>query len=192
MQGKYLIVKSKRIPNTYQPFGGVYKYFYPEATKELNCMGAIPDNAIPNDDVSENDLRMKLRKRKKIGKFLKWFSSSTQREWDPWREFYEELVLTGILPSDDFKFVHYELMGEHFEPIHFDKHFKIDTFKYADIYTPKFVTEKQKAEMKKLRSATSNEFIWATEDEIMNQVSSDGKRIADHAYKIFHTNKLHQ
>lgn len=155
-------------------------------------MGAIPDNAIPNDDVSENDLRMKLRKRKKIGKFLKWFSSSTQREWDPWREFYEELVLTGILPSDDFKFVHYELMGEHFEPIHFDTHFKIDTFKYADIYTPKFVTEKQKAEMKKLRSATSNEFLWATEDEIMNQVSSDGKRIADHAYKIFHTNKLHQ
>lgn len=192
IQGRYLLVKSKRIANTYQPVGGVYKYFHPEATNDLNCIGAIPDNAIPNDDISESDLRMKLRNRRNLAKFLKWFFSLKEREWDPWREFYEELVATGILPENEFHYIHYELVGEHFEPIHFDTHFKVDTFKYADIYTPKFVSEKQKEELKKLRFVNSSEFIWATEDEIMNKVTVDGKRIADHTYKIFHSKKLHQ
>src|SRR5690242_2262007 len=41
MNGKYLLIKSYRIPNTYQPVGGVYKYYDPEAKKALYAMGAI-------------------------------------------------------------------------------------------------------------------------------------------------------
>jgi len=192
VQGRYLLVKSRRIDNTYQPVGGVYKYFHPEATTDLIKMGAISDNAIPNDDVSESDLRLKLRNRKNLFKFLKWFFDSKERERDPWREFYEELVVSGILSENDFHYIHYELIGEHFEPIHFDTHFKVDTFKYADIYTPKFVSDRQKDAIKKLRTTSGLEFIWATEDEIMNKVTTDGKRIADHTYKIFYANKLHK
>lgn len=190
VQGKYLLVKSNRISNTYQPVGGVYKYFHPEASLELKNMNAIPDNAITNDDVSENDLRLKLRNRKNIRKFLKWFFSESCREWDAWREFYEELVDTGILPEQEFKYIHYELVGQHFEPIHYDEHFKIDTFKYTDVLTPKFINERQKNELRMLLNQNNSEFIWVTEEEIMRKVSDDGKRIADHSYKIFHNKKL--
>lgn len=190
INGKYLLVKSTRIDNTYQPVGGVYKYFYPEAKKNLERVGAITDNYISNDDRSEFDLRLKMLDRKNIRKFLKWFSAAEEREWDPWREFYEELVLTGILPASDFGYIHYELIGQHFDRIHFDNHFKIDTFKYADIYNPKYVNNKQREEMKKLQQAEHTDYIWVTEDEIKNGKSKTGQLIADHSYKIFHTKKL--
>ncbi|MBL0054596.1 MAG: hypothetical protein IPP31_00110 [Chitinophagaceae bacterium] len=192
LQGKYLLIKSNRLQNTFQPVGGVYKYFDPEATNELNCMSIVTDNHIPNDDVNEYDLRLKMNKRKNIRKFLKWFFSNKEREFDPWREFYEELVESQILPAAVFKYIHYDLVGQHFEPIHFDTRFNIDTFKYADIYTPKFVTDEQKEEVRKLLSVNSPEFIWATEQEILNKTTTDGKRIADHTFKIFHTKRLHE
>lgn len=155
-------------------------------------MSIVTDTHIPNDDVNEYDLRLKMNKRKNIRKFLKWFFSNKEREFDPWREFYEELVESQILPASVFKYIHYDLVGQHFEPIHFDTRFNIDTFKYADIYTPKFVTDEQKEEVRKLLSVNSPEFIWATEQEILNKTTDDGKRIADHTFKIFHTKRLHE
>ena len=192
MNGRYLLIKSNRIENTYQPVGGVYKYFNPEATGELIRIGAIPDNNIPNDGISEYDLRMNLTNRKKIGSFLKWFFSIKNRECDPWREFYEELVSSNILSADKFGYIHYELVGQHLEPIHYDKFFKVDTLKYADIYIPKFLNNSQIEEVKKLFSSSSSEFIWVTKDEIIKGISNDSKRIAEHTHKIFDTNKLHQ
>lgn len=190
INGKYLLVKSSRIENTFQPVGGVYKYFYPEAKRDLDCIGAITDNHIVNDNRSEFDLRLKMLDRKKIRKFLKWFFAGEEREWDPWREFYEELVVTGILPAADFGYIHYELIGQHFDPIHYDKHFKIDTFKYADIYTPKYVNHKQLEEMKKLQQVQHSEYIWVTQEEINNGKSKEGQMIAEHTHKIFHTKKI--
>lgn len=192
VQGKYLLVKSRHIPNTYQPVGGVYKYFHEEAINDLNCMSILPDNHIQNDNINEYDLRLKMNERKNIRKFLKWFFSKKERELDPWREFYEELVDTGILSATNFKYIHYELVGQHFEPIHYDTRFRIDTFKYADIYTPKFVCNNQFEEVKRLLAVNSTEFIWATEQEVINKTTTDGKRIADHTFKIFHTKRLHE
>ena len=189
-QGKYLLVKSRNLLNTYQPVGGVYKYFDPEATHFLNSISVITDNSILNDDINERDLRVKMTNRKNIKKFLKWFFSNTQREIDPWREFHEELVATELLSSNNFKYIHYEKVGQHFETIHFDTHYKIDTFKYADIYTPKFLNHNQKDEIRNLRNNENIEYIWATETEIKNEITTDGKRIAKHSYKIFHTKKL--
>lgn len=187
--GKFLLVKSKRIDNTYQPVGGVYKYFHPEADADLARMSIVPDNNITNDDVSEFDLRVKMLKRKNLRKFLKWFVSQTEREQSPWREFYEELVVPGILSVAHFGYIHYELYGQHFEPIHHDKHFNIPTFKYADIYTPKYVGN-QKDEIKRLRQTTHPDYIWVTQEEINKGKSDAGHLIAEHTYKIFHTKKL--
>ncbi|MCB0632747.1 MAG: hypothetical protein R2824_24175 [Saprospiraceae bacterium] len=191
VRGKYLLVKNSRfnIP-TYQPVGGVYKYFHPEATKVLSNMSVVADNAIDNDEKSEFDLRQKMSKRKNIRKFLKWFFGSIERESDPWREFYEELVATKILPSEKFKYIYYDLTGQHFEPIHFDNYFNIDTLKYVDVYTPRFVNQQQKDELDKIFLIKSDEYIWVTEDEISKKFSRDGKRISDHAHKIFFTKKL--
>jgi hypothetical protein len=190
VNGMYLLVKSNRFADTYQPVGGVYKYFNPEGKKQLQELGIITDNAIDNDDISEYDLRVKMRNRSKIKGFLEWFFSEQNRETDPWREFYEELVSPGILPSDIFPYMHYEKVGQHFENIHFDKYFKIDTFKYADIYKPKYVSQDQESAVRALCSIQHLEYIWVTEDEIVQQRSKCGKRIAEHAKKIFETKKL--
>jgi hypothetical protein len=192
VNGKYLLVKSNRIANTYQPVGGVYKYYNPEAKQELDCMGAITDNKIDNDDVSECDLRLNLLNRNKIGTFLKWFFKEQKRESDPWREFYEELIATGILSAKEFGYIHYELVGQHFEPIHRDAFFNVDTFKYVDIFIPKFVTPRQIEEVRRLLSIKSDEYIWVTQQEIKQGKSNGNHLIAEQTKKIFHNKILHQ
>jgi hypothetical protein len=170
--------------------GGVYKYFNPEGRKQLEKFGIITDNYITNDEVSEFDLRVKMRNRQKIQQFLEWFFRAENREIDPWREFYEELVEPGILPQCTFGYIHYDLIAQHFENIHYDKFFRIDTFKYADIYKPKYVNAEQEKEMRGLCCKQSNDYIWVTEQEIMQERSNDAKRIAEHTKKIFQAKKL--
>lgn len=190
-RGKYLLVKNSRFEKvTYQPVGGVYKFYHPEATNELSCMSIITDNSIKNDEKSEYDLRLKMSKRKYLRRFIKWFFNSEKRETDPWREFYEELIGTNILPSTQFNYIYYNLVGQHFEPIHEDPYYKVDTFKYVDVYTPRYINQKQMDEVENLLSINSDDFIWVTEEEIKKKFSKDGKRISDHAHKIFITKKL--
>lgn len=176
--------------DTYQPVGGVYKYFNPDGKTHLEKLGIITDNFITNDEVSEFDLRVKMRSRNRIQGFIDWFFSKENREIDPWREFYEELVEPGILPLSTFGYMHYELIGQHIEDIHYDPFFRIDTFKYADIYKPKYVNTDQEKAVKNLSLHQSNDYIWVTEQEIMQERSNDGKRIAEHTKKIFQTKKL--
>lgn len=190
VNGKYLLVKSNRLNNTYQPVGGVYKYFHPEATQELNKLGIFPDNNIPNDEDSEYDLRLKQKQKWKLKKFLNWFFENKQRETDPWREFYEELIVPNILDKNQFPYIHHELVGQHYDPIHYDERFSINTFKYADIFVPKFVNHTQESLVRNLITTTSDKYIWVTEAEIRNNRSGDGKAIAPHSYKIFHNTKL--
>ncbi len=44
--------------------------------------------------------------------------------------------------------------------------------------------------MIKFLYAQSPDFLWVTEEEIKKKFSNDGKRISDHAYKIFITEKI--
>src|SRR5690606_16831147 len=41
VNGKYLLVKSHRLQDTYQPVGGVYKYFNPDGKSQLDKLGII-------------------------------------------------------------------------------------------------------------------------------------------------------
>ena len=190
-QGKYLLVKNSRFSSaTYQPVGGVYKYFSPEATKHLHSLTIVTDNSIDNDERSDCDLRVKIMKRKHLRRFLHWFFGQSDREIDPWREFYEELVKTNVLSRESFPFIFYDLLGQHIEPIHFDTHFKIDTLKYVDIFALRPVNHNQKYQIEKLISYECEEYIWVTEEEIRNGISKCGKRIAPHTNKIFQTQKL--
>jgi hypothetical protein len=190
VRGKYLMVKSNRIPGAYQAVGGVYKYFNPEGKRQLDAIGAIPDNCIDNDDDSEHDLRLKLRNRRKLKDFIHWFFSREHRELDPWREFYEELVEPGLLPKALFPYIHYELVGQTYDPIHYDEHFKTDTFKYVDIYIPKLLNRKQEEALEQLYLNPPDGVIWVTEEEIKRQITIDGKRITPNTNKIFETGKL--
>lgn len=190
VNGRYLLVKSNRIENAYQPVGGVYKYFHPEADCDLRDIGVTTDNHITNDEDSEFDLRLMLDSKFNLRKFLKWFLDKKQRELDPWREFYEELVAPGILPGNIFEYIHYELIGQHYMPLHYDRRLSVDTFKYVDIYKPKFVNNAQSDIIKQLVNTPSTEYIWATKEEIIAQRTATGIAITEQSKKIFHNKKL--
>lgn len=100
--GKYLLVKGLRIPNQYQPVGGVYKRLR-ESYYELRNLMVTDDNNIPIDDKSHKDLRIKLPGCN-VMKFLSWFDSQLGREVSPHREFHEELIKTGILDLKNFPY----------------------------------------------------------------------------------------
>ena len=185
--GKYLLVKNERFKTpTYQPVGGVYKYFNPDGKRVLEQMTIVTDNSIENDKTSEFDLRLKMRKRRHIWAFVLWFRTRKQREITPWREFHEELLATKILPKRAFPYIYFELSGQHLEAIHHDKYFKVDTLKYVDIYTPRFINEQQKDALSRLSGNPTEEFVWVTEEEINKGLTECGKRIAPHSHKIFH------
>lgn len=187
--GKYLLIRSKRLKNLFQPVGGVYKYF-PDAETEIQKLGVTTDNKIANDPISRYDLRLKLKDKSKLPKFLSWFLSKQKRELDPWREFYEELVKDCHLSEEEFKYIGYELIGQDFTRIHFSEHFQIDEFLFADIYKPKFVNTQQQKIFENLRNSQHIDILWATEDEIKQERTVEGKTIAPHSKKIFNTDIL--
>ena len=183
VDGKYLLIKNDRGQNGFQPVGGVYKYFYPEGYMELQQIGVFTDNCIDIDEHSRHDLRCTLDDRKKLSKFLKWFDSGKQREKDPWREFYEELIRSRILPEENFKYFQYEKVGCVTGPIAYSDHFKVNEFLYADIYRPKFSNEKIE-DIKKLFATGHSQILFATRDEIL-QGNAGSEKILPHTIKIF-------
>jgi len=189
-KGLFLLVKNSRFELTkYQPVGGVYKYFNDEVSHLFNELTLFEDSDIANDEISKFDLRLRMTKRKHLKSFLNWFFSYKNREVSPWREFYEELIEDEILTSSNFKYINYELVSQHIEPIHEDQHHnKIDTFKYVDVFKPKYINSIQKEEMTNLQNEVSDKYIWVTEDEIHAKQSKSGHLIAPHTYKIL-TNK---
>jgi hypothetical protein len=183
-KGLYLLVRSNRIENTYQPVGGVYKYFHPETQSLFHSIGLIPDTGFVNDTISEYDLRVKLKRRTKIRALLNWFFSKENREIDPWREFTEELVVPSIFPDANFRHISYVLGGQCMTNLHWDKHFKIDTIKYFDIFIPRFKNV-QKDSLHQLQSNIDQRYIWVTDDEIEQGKTKSGQLISEHTKHIF-------
>ncbi len=107
--GKYLLVRSARLKDRFQPVGGVYKYLDPTGKRELEALTIITDSSFTNDEVNEHDLRLKMHNKKFLPRYLKWFFSRKNRETDPWREFYEELVKPGFLTQKNFGHIQYDL-----------------------------------------------------------------------------------
>lgn len=110
VEGKYLLIKGHRMPNRYQPIGGVYK-FYPEARSFLNKIKYVPDTMVGNNDETD-DLRISI-KAKYLLDFYDWFLKMENREYDPTREFYEELISPGLLPEEKFRHLHYRKVHVH-------------------------------------------------------------------------------
>ncbi|MBK6484044.1 MAG: hypothetical protein IPG01_13150 [Chitinophagaceae bacterium] len=192
VNGKYLLIKSHRFNDRYQPIGGVYKYFEPEGKTDLLMLGAVTDSGIDNDEDSEGDLRIKLSDRRTLFQFIKWFRKGKHREIDPWREFYEELVRPGHLSANNFSYMQYEIIGQDFSKrLKLSPHFKIDEFMYADIYRVKCMNLQQETELRELVKRECEDFIWATGDEILQGRTKKGNYvIAEHTKKIFKTDFL--
>jgi hypothetical protein len=184
VNGKYVLIKRHKKDRVgYQPIGGAFKYFKEENRELFDKLGIEPCNFVPRDEDTEHDLRIRINKRKNLIEFLKWFESRKNREIDPWREFYEELIEPGLLPAEYFKYVKYAFVGKHTEGILPASVFPIDEFRYAEIYELRPETDAQKKAINELLNK-NGEIIFASPDEIRKGSSVNGETILPHTFKI--------
>ena len=165
LDGKYLLVKGNRIDNQFQPVGGVYK-FYDEAKPELEKFKYTLDTCMNNND-DPNDLRIRIKGRYLL-KFMQWFQSMNDREYDPRRELEEELITTGLIPESFLKGIKYRKKYTHNNGIKFSTHLQCDEFLYSDIFELK-LNDEQKQLIKESVSAHPNELCLALTEEIKRQ-----------------------
>jgi hypothetical protein len=182
--GKYLLIKRHKNDNKgYQPVGGTYKYFKEENRKIFDDLGIEPCNKIERDEDTENDLRIVIGKRKKLIRFLKWFDSRKDRELDPWREFFEEMIAPGHVKEAVFRHIKYVFIRKHEEYVSPSPVYNIDEFRYADIFELRLETDEQKNAIKSL-VGKNDEVFFATADEIRKGATNSGQTILPHTFKI--------
>lgn len=181
--GKYMLIKRHKEDFIgFQPVGGAYKYFKEENRENFDKLGIIPCNEVPRDNATENDLRIKINKRKNLIDFFKWFNSRKNREIDPWREFFEELIEPGYLPAEHFKHIKYAFLFDHQEGILRNEDYPIDQFRHADIFELRIETDAQRQAIKAL--ANNHNIAFVTAEEIKKGATASGVRILPHTFKI--------
>lgn len=174
LDNKYLLVQSNRIPNQFQPVGGVYK-FKPSAEIIFNKLKVITESGYKFDADLRDDLRVRVPG-KNVSKFIEWFITGQDREVDPTREFREELLDSKILaPRTKFEFIDYKFIERTIEPLKFSDHFECQEILIRDIYefTPSPAQEKI---LKKLLANETTEYRWFESDEIRRLGRTSDKR----------------
>lgn len=184
VNGQYVLIKRHKKDNPgYQPIGGAYKYLKEENRELFDKLGIVSCNHVPRDEDTECDLRIIIKKRKNLIAFLKWFESRKNREIDPFREFYEELVEPRLLPIEHFKHFKYVFIGKHIEGVLKSPIYPEDEVRYADIFELRPENDDQKKAILELKNK-DDEILFATPDEIVKRVSNNGKVILSHTFKI--------
>jgi DNA-directed RNA polymerase subunit F len=184
IDGKYLLVKGARFPH-YQPVGGVFKVS-PKGRSFLVDIDAQDDDLIPIDQASESDLRIRVRGAC-LSRFYSWFESRSGREDAPWREFQEELISTGILPSGPFPYIFHEYQGRIVDKMRFSPQADSHEIIMADIYEL-LPTAEQEDSLRSILTSDRTEFGWFTSEEIRRRGVLPGgpnvTPVADHAQKV--------
>ncbi len=160
---KYFLIKGLRLPNQYQPVGGVYK-FYAGAMNIFKKLDVHDDDIIPVDSVSKNDLRIRVRG-KHVLHFLKWFDSRIDRETSPLREFKEELVDSGILSKENFSSFDFVFLRRESIGIRYAEYVGGPELIMGDVFEL-LTNERQLDELNTLKKRRSKRFIWADADKI--------------------------
>lgn len=178
----YLLVKGTRF-GLYQPVGGVYKA-HPSSLGKLSALNVLNDDLLVPDVVSEADLRVRVPGRNLLP-FVKWYEEERGRETDGWREFYEGLVVTGILPGEVFRVIKYDRLGRRYHPLRYSQWAESKELLIADILDL-LPTDEQCAELRKLKDRSDPRILWASERQIRRMgaadgVSSQGTQIAEPA-----------
>lgn len=179
VDGKYLMVAGHRISAQYQPVGGVYKY-YDEAKPFLDSIKYIVHTKNGNTDETD-DLRISV-KGKYLLKFYEWFSGMDNREYDPRREFFEELIEPGYLPEEKFKDFKYRKVSVHNVGLTYSEFHQEDEWIHADIFELKLSGEQKEL----IRQAVANypeKLCLVSPDEIKRraQVGSDRTNLGTNA-----------
>ncbi|PTT03057.1 hypothetical protein DBR11_03390 [Pedobacter sp. HMWF019] len=183
LNGKYVLIKRhKKDRIGYQPVGGAIKYFKEENREIFDKLGVEPCDYVPRDQDTDQDLRIRIKKRKNLPDFIKWFESRKNREIDPWREFYEELIKPGLLPANEFTHIKYVYIGKHTEGILPSPAFPMDEFRYAEIYELRLETDGQRRAIANLINC--EDIVFVSPDEIRKGSTNSGQIILPHTFKI--------
>ena len=166
LHNKYLLVRGGWIKNHYQPVGGVLKRL-PSSYHFLSQLGVLDDDKIPINETTKNDLRIRVPGTS-LDQFLEWYESGGGREISPWREFYEEMIRSGILLADKFPHISYEHIKRCIHGIQFSTHFQCQELLIAEIYDL-LPNTKQVGEFERLQEKTDERYLWTTEEEIRSE-----------------------
>ena len=162
VDGKYLLVKGNRLKKQYQPVGGVYKY-YDEAKPTLESFKFRPDIKMGNTSDTD-DLRIFIEG-KYLLLFMEWFKSMKNREYDPIREFKEELIASKLLPESAFSKFEYRKIYTHDKGVEYSTFMQCDEIVYADIFEIK-LSDSQKAAIRQAVEEHPDMLCLATADEL--------------------------
>lgn len=162
VDGKYLLVRGHRMKNQFQPIGGVYKV-YDEGKSFMDKIRAVSDTSMGNTDETD-DLRLQI-KGKEYFKFWEWFKSMEDREYDPRREFEEELLDTGILPVEAFQKLKYRKTYSHNVGVKYSQPLQTHEVVYADIFEIK-LSDRQKQIIRDAVQQNPNQICLASADDI--------------------------
>lgn len=177
--GKYLLLKNRKITEQYQPVGGVYKY-YDSAGTIFAKLGVKKFSGYTHEERYKNDLRVKVPS-KNLNKFITWFHSREDRELDPIREFVEELIEPNFISKDVFAYFNYRFIRQVTTPIKYSQHFKCNEILIYSIYEL-LPNEKQKRELDKMMEIENENYKWVTLEEIERLGHNEGGecRIGEH------------
>lgn len=187
LDNKYLLVKSQRIPNQYQPVGGVYKT-KKGANKIFHKLKVLSDDGYAYDNDLKDDLRIRVPG-KNVMKFISWFESNTDRENNPQREFREELLDTKILaPRQAFEIIDYNFLERNISKLHFSAHFQCPEILIKDIY--EFIpNEEQEEILRNIFDKETDYYRWFEQDEIISLGRTKDKkefRVGEHTLDILY------
>lgn len=183
VNGKYLLVKGNRI-RQFQAIGGVFKVTS-KGRAFLDGIGATPDEGIPLDSDSYDDLRIRVPKAN-LHDFLEWFLSAKGRETSPEREFREEVLNEAPFDSGVFTNVEFEWKRAHVCGIRYSSYMRQYELLVADIFELIPDTNQLNAFNNSQQSLTNTSLRWANETQIkqrrfIEQVVPTDDPISDNA-----------
>ncbi len=176
VHGEYLLVRGNRIKDQFQPVGGVYKYM-PYAKGRLEGLGVKDDKSFPIDEDSKNDLRIRVPG-KNVPKLLRWFDESRDRECNPWREFFEELVSPGLLPQAAFPHAQFRFVKRDERPVHWSDEFRTREILVLDVFEL-VPTPEQEAELKRFAARPGRDYIFVAEERMRQRGFQPGAKPAE-------------
>jgi hypothetical protein len=169
VDGAQLLVRGNRITTQFQPVGGVYKFTFDES-ELFSRFRAHVDHRFERDAESSHDLRIVLKGRH-VPKLMAWFDKGKDRELLPIREFYDELVVPGILKADDFIYVDCSYIGRRTFGLEFDKYSQGRQLIVADIYRlrPNSTQQLKLMDLKeRIAGDSSGDIYFASPEDIMS------------------------
>lgn len=171
IDGKYLLVENSKIANQYQPIGGVYKKFasFDNIANELGVTYEKKTNFIVSDD-----LRVYVQSKNTI-KFVKWFHTRKNREFNVIREFFEEIIDKNILEIQNLKDIEFEFIKTYDSGLHYTEQFGSYEILLHDIFEVRLKLNDVEEKLKQyIESSSDNYLILVEQTDILRKAVTIG------------------